>query len=354
VQSTPINTAVQAPFSVESFDATGNATPGTPVIFEILTPGCGTFNGGATVVWAQTNIDGHATAPAFTVGSSTAKCVVRASLAMGMGTINSPPSPIFQDFVVNPYNPASGSTPFAMTVSAQDMWWVGPSENGWGMSLIQHNDIIFAALYIYGASGNPTWLVMPGGSWDSTHAIYQGSLYEPSGSPFYAYDTTKFVAGNARGTITVAFTDSNNATLQYTIDGVTGSKSISREIFADGAANGTNHSDLWWGGTSQDGWGITVLQQASTLFAVWYTYDASGKPIWYVIPDGAWDGSGVTYSGTLYRTTGSPWLGATYDPSKVNVVNAGTYSFTFGGDGATFRYSADGHSGSVPLVGEPF
>jgi hypothetical protein len=135
---------------------------------------------------------------------------------------------------------------------------------------------------------------------------------------------------------------------------VQASKSVTREIFASGPATGTDHSDLWWGGNSQNGWGITVLQQASTLFAVWYTYDANGNPIWYVIPDGAWNASGDTYSGTLYRTKGSPWLGGTYDPSKLNVINAGTYSFKFSGDTATFTYTADGRTGTMPLVREPF
>jgi len=36
------------------------------------------------------------------------------------------------------------------------------------------------------------------------------------------------------------------------------------------------------------------------------------------------------------------------------VITAGTYAITFSGSGATFTYTADGHSGSIPLVREPF
>ncbi|HSS26398.1 MAG TPA: hypothetical protein VLL50_00440, partial [Usitatibacter sp.] len=192
-----------------------------------------------------------------------------------------------------------------------------------------------------------------GGTWDSTHAIYSGALYQPTGTPFFAYNAQNLQVGNAIGTVSIVFQDANNATVDYTIGGVTGRKFVTREIFANGAAVAPVRSDLWWGGSSQNGWGITVLQQATTLFGVWYTYDANGHPVWYVMPGGSWTAAD-TYEGGLYRTAGSPWVGKTYDPSKLQVTNAGTYKFQFNGDSATFTYSADGHSGSVPLVREPF
>jgi hypothetical protein len=256
--------------------------------------------------------------------------------------------------MTTPPPPPPPSTPSTPQVSdVQSMWWVGPSENGWGMSLIQHNDTLFAALYIYDASGNPTWLVMPGGSWDSTHTIYSGSLYEATGTPFYAYDTTHFVPGSSKGSITLSFTDSDNATLDYTIGSSTGHKTITHETFGGDAIIGTDRTDLWWGGTSQNGWGITITQQGSTLFPIWYTYGANGSPMWYVMPGGSWT-SPTTYSGTVYRTTGSPWIGATYDPTKLQVFSVGTFAITFNGEAATFSYTADGHSGTIPLVREPF
>jgi hypothetical protein len=240
-----------------------------------------------------------------------------------------------------------------ITNDVQDMWWVGSSENGWGMSLIQHDDTLFGALYIYDANGKPTWLVMPGGTWDSKHVTYTGALYTPNGSPFYAYDTTRFVAGAEKGSIKIAFQDVNNAILTYTIAGVTASKVVTREIFAGGSTVSPDRSDLWWGGSSQNGWGITVLQQGSTLFAVWYTYDANGVATWYVMPGGTWTATD-TYEGHLYRTTGSPWLGAPYNPSSLQVFDAGTFSFKFTGDNAIFSYTVDGHTGTNSLVREPF
>ena len=77
--------------------------------------------------------------------------------------------------------------------------------------------------------------------------------------------------------------------LDYTINGVSGQKAIERQIF--GPADATpvaTYGDLWWGGAAQNGWGVAISQQYRTLFAVWYTYDASGHTVWYVLPGGSW------------------------------------------------------------------
>ena len=103
----------------------------------------------------------------------------------------------------------------------------------------------------------------------------------------------------------------------------------------------------------QNGWGITILQQAQTLFPVWYTYDANGVATWYVMPVGSWTSSD-TYEGHVYRTTGAPWVGHDYDQTKLQVVEVGTYRIQFSGDNASFTYTVDGHSGTIPLVREPF
>jgi hypothetical protein len=58
----------------------------------------------------------------------------------------------------------------AMTAPAnplKDMWWSGSAENGWGMSIVQHDDVLFGVIYAYDAGGKPTWFVMPGGDWNA-------------------------------------------------------------------------------------------------------------------------------------------------------------------------------------------
>ncbi len=246
---------------------------------------------------------------------------------------------------------------FPVTLSAapwQDMWWAGLDESGWGMSVVQHRDVLFAVIYAYDAGGHPTWYVMPGGSWNAAHTAYSGGVYLPHGSPYDAYDAARFAIGEPVGSVTLDFTDPAGVSLAYTIAGVTGRKAISRQPF--GPVDATpiaDIGDMWWGGTAQDGWGLALLQQYRTIFGAWFTYDASGAPTWYVMPSGTWLDA-ATWAGHLYRATGSPWLGAPYDRSRLQMSDVGTFRFTFAGDHATFDYTIDGRAGSVPIERQPF
>jgi hypothetical protein len=221
------------------------------------------------------------------------------------------------------------------------------------MSLVQHGDALFAALFVYDASGAPTWLVMPGGNWNSTFSTYTGALFAPHGTPYFSYDARQLAVGNAVGSMTLAFQDPAHATLDYTVNGVSGRKVLTREIFANGTRTRADRSDLWWGGAAQNGWGITLLQQADTIFGVWYTYDASGAPRWFVMPSGTWTSASV-YEGRIYRTSSMPWLGANYDGSQLHASDVGSFAIRFDGDSARFDYTIDGVSGSVPIARQPF
>ena len=236
----------------------------------------------------------------------------------------------------------------------QDMWWAGLGENGWGMSVIQHGDTLFGVVYAYDAGGKPTWYVMPGGAWDAAHAKFTGSVYAPTGSPFSAYDVTKFKPGAPVGAMTLTFGGVDSVTLDYVINGVSGSKVITRMDF--GTSDGLMHpaiADMWWGGSAQDGWGIAFLQQLGAIFGVWFTYDATGAPTWFVMPGGNWVDSSV-WAGAIYRTTSSGWLGRTYDPTQFRVSNVGSFRVTFSGSTATFSYTIDGQSGTLQLSKQPF
>ena len=238
----------------------------------------------------------------------------------------------------------------------QDLWWAGPAENGWGLSLVQHRDILFGNIFAYDANGAPTWYVMPSGSWDASHSVYTGALYLPKGSPYYAYDVSRFDVGASVGTARLAFSDLNHAAFDYTINGVAGHKDLTRVPFGpQGPPTDVPLGDLWWAGPAQNGWGIPLLQQFTSLFGLWFTYDAAGKATWFVMPSGDWIFRG-DYRGKIYRVVGPPWLGVPYDASRHHTIEAGTFRFLFSGSGdtATFDYSVDGHTGSIPLSRIPF
>jgi hypothetical protein len=236
----------------------------------------------------------------------------------------------------------------------QDMWWVGDAENGWGVSIVQHRDLLFAVIYAYDDLGKPTWFVIPGGTWNAAKTEFSGAAFVPTGSPYYAYDREKFLVGPSVGNIRLTFSGTDNATLDYTLSGKSGRKNLERHRFsAPALAETQGVGDMWWGGPTQDGWGIAVLQQYGTLFTTWFTYDATGAPTWYVMPGGKWTDS-QTYDGRVYRASSSPWLGAAYDASKFKTVDVGTYRLRVSGDTGTFDYTVEGRSGSIPLTRFPF
>ena len=218
-----------------------------------------------------------------------------------------------------------------------DMWWAGAVEDGWGMSIQQHGNTQFNAIYVYDAAGKPVWYVMPGGQWNADFTRYTGSIYQPTSAALNNYTPAQFVAGSPVGSVTIIFNGNSTATLQYTINGVSGQKSIQRQVFGSGTSP-LSVGDMWWGGAAQDGWGLNIVQQAGILFGVWYTYGADGKTSWYVLPTGTWNGT--TYAGTFYSTTGSPWLGAVYNPARLVATAMGTMSLNFStASSATFSYN---------------
>ena len=69
----------------------------------------------------------------------------------------------------------------------------------------------------------------------------------------------------------------------------------------------TNYTDLWWT-SDQSGWGINLAHQGDIIFALLYTYDTNGAPMWLVMSNGDKQTDG-TFAGTLYRSAG-PWYGS--------------------------------------------
>ncbi len=256
----------------------------------------------------------------------------------------------------DPQAARSATTPILFE-NYTDMWWAGSAENGWGMSIQQHGNTQFNALYIYDSNGKPTWYVMPGGMWNIESNSYSGPIYQPRSAPLDRYNPGQFEVGTSPGFVSITFVSRSTALLQYVINGVFGQKAIERQVFGSGVAP-LQVGDMWWGGSAQDGWGISIVQQAGTLFGAWYSYGPDGKPTWHVLPGGSWNGN--TYSGPFYSTTGSPWLGATYKPDDLIVTAAGTLTLVFSDAGhATMTYAFTsgpfaGTTQSKAIVRQPY
>lgn len=110
-------------------------------------------------------------------------------------------------------------------------WWWALQESGWGLSVIQHNsDRIFAAWFVYDQARQPVWYTLQPGQWTS-FGTYVGPVYRTTG-PYYGgpFDQSQ-VGITLVGTATLSFSDFANGTFSYAVDGVTGTKQISRLPF---------------------------------------------------------------------------------------------------------------------------
>lgn len=247
----------------------------------------------------------------------------------------------------------------------QGLWWNAPagSESGWGINFAHQGDTIFASWFTYDLSGKGWWLVMTAPK--TAPGVYSGALYTTTGP---AFDAMPFnpaqVVPNPVGTGTLTFSDLNDGTFAYTVNGFAQTKSITREAFAPlpvcATATGsleaaTNYTDLWWAAPagSESGWGINLTQEGSTIFATWFTYDFDETPMWLVAT--APETSPGVYSGALYRTVGPAFNAVPFSPAAVVATVVGSITFTFSdGNHASFAYLADGVSQIKALTREVF
>lgn len=265
--------------------------------------------------------------------------------------------------------------------SYQGLWRKSPagSESGWGVNITHQGSILFATWFTYAADGSGIWLVMPSmagaAEYDDSEDPYgygygmsmlkgwrySGEIYRTTGP---AWDSASFdgsqVKVEAVGRATFFFGNANSGTFEYTLNGVSQSKAITRQEFSrmpacelGGPAGAEpNFQDLWWRSPagSESGWGLNVAHQGDIVFATWFTYGANGTGVWYVLPAGAKTGT-RTYSGELYRTTGPAFNASPWNASLVDVKSVGSATLAFGdADSGTFTYTVDGRTFSKAIT----
>jgi hypothetical protein len=225
-----------------------------------------------------------------------------------------------------------------------DMWWAGQQENGWGMSLSQGNGgAVFGTWYYYLPDGSATWATVIG-QW-TTPTQFTGDVYTTTGTPYSTpkYDPAQFKVNPSIGKVSIDFSTAKTAAMTYTVNGVSGAKSISRlEFGGPKFTDGSNYTSIWWAGEVENGWGMSINQQYRTTFAVAYIYDANGKPTWFTM-SGENTGDGAVISSKIYTASGSPLFGVPYDASRFNVKEVGTAELKWSGDdNGTLTYTLSG------------
>ena len=234
----------------------------------------------------------------------------------------------------------------AISNSWQGLWW-NANESGWGMSLTQHGDLIFVAIYTYDVAGLPVWYVIS--NCPVTALGCTGDVYRVKGGtpPTVAWAGAGRVLTKV-GTGTLTFGSATAGKLDVTIDGVSGSKAITTQVFAtSGTAPDVDYTDLWWN-ANESGWGVSLTQQFGIIFAAWFAYNDAGDPVWYVASNCAVSGPGCT--GTLYQVNGGAPLTAPWKAVKPATV-VGTVSFQFTDPASgTLAYTINGVTASRAIA----
>jgi hypothetical protein len=167
------------------------------------------------------------------------------------------------------------------------------------MSITQHGAMVFIGWYTYDQAGAPTWYSMS--SCPIQGNACTGDIYTISGGKSFVtpWDETAKVITKAGDGI-LAMVNDNTGVFNFTINGVSGSKSIVRSVFATGPTlPDPDFSDLWWS-PGESGWGVALTQQHETIVAALFGYNETGDPVWYVASN--CQISGTKCSGDLYRT----------------------------------------------------
>jgi hypothetical protein len=199
-----------------------------------------------------------------------------------------------------------------------------------------------------------------------TTRTYTGTLFKATGPPF---DSVPFdpaqVHSTSVGTGTLTFSDAATGTFAYTVNGITQTKTITREVFGQlptctfgilsDLTLAYNYQDLWWASPaeSESGWGVNLTHQGDTIFATWFTYDTDRNPLWLSVT--APKTAAGTYAGTLYRTKGPAFNAVPFNPGSVIATEVGTAKFTFAdGNTGTFAYTINGMTQTKAITRQVF
>jgi len=205
-----------------------------------------------------------------------------------------------------------------------DLWGGGqplPTEQGWGLNLIQHGNNLFATMFVYGADNSPRWFSASNLASSNGGVTWTGTLAQTTG-PYYGVPWNANATGQVVGNMTITFSDANTGQLSYSVNGVAVNKAISRFTF-----KGPNIDGRYLGGavaTCNSGPNPDIL--IYDTLRVTQTGD-TGLSMRVDFYNGQGVASVCIYNGTMTPTGRSGKISGTYSCSG-GATNVGTFNIT--------------------------
>jgi hypothetical protein len=111
-----------------------------------------------------------------------------------------------------------------------DLWGL-TSEPGWGVNVVQQDNIVFASWFTYGSDNRGMWLFGSGLTRTSGNT-FSGDLFRSVSGPAFNSTPWNATLNNTPkvGTATLNFTGASTATFTYTVGTVTQTKNIARNV----------------------------------------------------------------------------------------------------------------------------
>jgi hypothetical protein len=169
---------------------------------------------------------------------------------------------------------ATSAQATTFSTDASDLWW-NASESGWGVNVIQQEDILFLTFFVYGPNGQAIWYsgseTRYTGTSSSGALVFMGPLHLTNGSWFGGPWNPSAVGYQQVGTVTFQLNTVNDARLTYTVGTATVVKDLTRLMWRVndisgnyiGAAIG-NSTGCAVNGYSEESFFVNVSQTPTT------------------------------------------------------------------------------------------
>jgi hypothetical protein len=128
----------------------------------------------------------------------------------------------------------AGFSGAARAADYSDLWY-NPFEPGYGVTVVQQHENAFVTLYVYGADGEPLWLVSPDArivGYIGELPQFRGTLYRTRGPAFHGPFDPRLVQATAVGTLHLSSTHESVLEVEYDVNEVTVRKQLTRQTFA--------------------------------------------------------------------------------------------------------------------------